>query len=132
MPRHAVLELIRSELDASAVCLIDGATGMLLSSSRLDDACAQTNLDVIAVGCTDVIRSQDNLRAAMAIGSPVEDILVTMGDWFHVYHPIAAMPGCFIWAVVRREAHNLALSRIHLARLSDRLVEPTADRMLAG
>lgn len=131
-PRAASLQQIRLELGAAAVCLIDGSTGMLIAASRDDYCTARSDLDTVAVGCTDVVRSQEMLAAAMATTSQVEDIMVVTGDCFHIYHPVPEQSPLFIWAVIDREDHTLARARIQLERLTRILLAGPATALLAG
>ncbi len=131
-PRRAILDQIRLELEASVIALIDGSTGMLLSCSHGDSEPGCADANVIAVGCTDVVRSQEMLAAAMASSARVEDIMVVTGDDFQIYHPVPGIPGWFVWATISREKHSLALSRILLERLSQMLLATPTTSLLAG
>jgi hypothetical protein len=130
--RQAAIEHIRLELGAAIVCLVDSSTAMLLEVSPKDRRSASGDLDVIAVGCTDVVRSQQNLVAAMAGTADVEDIMVAVGDEFHVYHPLHDNSGLFVWAVVDGDRHNLALTRRLMQRLSESLLTPAHPSMVAS
>lgn len=131
-PRRAILDHIRVELGATTVCLIDASTGLLVSASAAENDGARTDLGIVAVGCTDVLRSQEMLSSAMASTARVEDIMVVTGDAFHIYHPVPEQPGWFLWAVIRRPDHSLALARLHLERLTRLLLETPTTSLLAG
>ncbi|HRW18530.1 MAG TPA: hypothetical protein P5181_06755 [Dermatophilaceae bacterium] len=115
--RQQILDHIRGELGAWAVCLIDSSTGMLMDASSQDGTPTTGNLDVIAIGCTDVVRSQQMLAAAMACSSVVEEIMIVMGDLFHFYRPLPSKPYIFLWAVLPRSENTLARTHLQFERL---------------
>ncbi len=94
-----------------ACAVVDYESGMLLdgySEGSLD-------LDILAVGNTEIIRSEikaiDLLHNHGGQNDQIEDVLMTLGQQYHILRPMRSSPGLFLFSVLSRQHANLALAR---------------------
>ncbi len=91
---------------AQAVALVDSNSGMLLG-----DAGSGVDMEVAAAGNTEVIRAKMKTAKALNLNDTIEDILITLGQAYHIMRPVAAQEGLFLYLVLHRNKANLALAR---------------------
>lgn len=102
---------------------VDGALAALLvdygSGVALGQAGGGVNLQVAAVGNTQVVRAKLKTIADLGLDEELEDILITLSTQYHL---LRVIPGreLFFYLVLSRKA-NLARSRHKLKGLADLL-----------
>lgn len=94
-----------------AAALVDSESGMTLGQVNTNGL----NLEVAAAGSTDVVRSKRRMMHELEMQDSIEDILITMGNQYHVIRP-ATQSGmdAFFYVILDRERANLALSRVKI------------------
>lgn len=98
---------------AFAVCLADASSGMTLGSV----GAAGFNIEAAAAGNTEVVRAKMKTMKALGIKDRIEDILITLGEQYHIIRPLAMREGLFLYIALYRASANLAMARFRLAEL---------------
>ncbi len=92
-----------------AAALVDCESGMMLGQLNSNGM----DLEVAAAGSTDVVRSKRRMMHQLALDDSIEDILITLGNQYHVIRPIGRKDlDAFFYVVLDRDRANLALSRV--------------------
>ena len=100
---------------------VDGALAALLvdygSGVALGQAGDGVNLQVAAVGNTQVVRAKLKTMADLGLDEELEDILITLSTQYHL---LRVLPGrkLFVYLVLSRKA-NLARARLRLKSMTD-------------
>ncbi|RKH60464.1 hypothetical protein [Corallococcus aberystwythensis] len=110
--KQALEEAMKIE-GAFAVCLADANSGMTLGSI----GSAGFNIDAAAAGNTEVMRAKLKTMKALGIKDRIEDMLITLGEQYHIIRPLAAREGLFLYIALHRANANLAMARFRLADL---------------
>jgi hypothetical protein len=103
---NETLEQLMQIDGATAVCLVDSASGMLLGKAG-----GGVNLDVAAAGNTEVVRAKLKTMKALGITGTIEDILITLDNQYHIIRLVPHKPGLFIYTVLDKAKANLAMAR---------------------
>ncbi|RYZ40214.1 MAG: hypothetical protein EOO71_17055 [Myxococcaceae bacterium] len=98
---------------AFAVCLADAKSGMTLGSV----GSAGFNVEAAAAGNTEVVRAKMKTMQMLGIKDRIEDILITLGEQYHIIRPLSTRDGLFLYIALHRASANLALARFRLAEL---------------
>lgn len=104
---------------AKGACVVDSNSGMMLGG---DGHGAGFDLEVAAAGNTEVVRAKRKTMKALAISDGIEDILITLGQQYHLIRPLRENESLFIYLVLDKEKGNLAMARHHLAEAERDLV----------
>ena len=102
---------------AFAVCLADAKSGMTLGSA----GSAGFNIEAAAAGNTEVVRAKMKTMQAVGIKDRIEDILITLGEQYHIIRPLGTREGLFLYIALHRASANLAMARFRLAELEKNL-----------
>ena len=113
----ALKELMTIE-GALGAALVDYSSGMTLG-----DVCVTKDLDlaVAAAGNTEVVRAKQKTMNALGLKDRIEDILITLGEQYHVIRPLASRDGLFLYLALHRANANLAMARFKLADIEKSL-----------
>ena len=103
---------------AVAALLVDYQSGMALGQAG--DATVM-NLDVAAAGNTDVVRSKMRTMESLGLNDTIDDILITLGQAYHLINLPKDHPGLFIYVVLDKGKANLAMARHKLSALAAQL-----------
>ncbi|MCP3136029.1 hypothetical protein [Pyxidicoccus xibeiensis] len=103
---------------AFAACLVDAKSGMSLGSIGGN---ATFNVDAAAAGNTEVVRAKLKTMNALGIKDRIEDILITLGEQYHVIRPLSTKEGLFLYLALHRANANLAMARFKLADIEKSL-----------
>lgn len=97
---------------AHAALLVDYGSGVTLGQAG-----GGVNLQVAAVGNTQVVRAKLKTMADLGLDEELEDILITLSTQYHL---LRVLPGrkLFVYLVLSRKA-NLARARLKLKTLTD-------------
>ncbi|SET86814.1 hypothetical protein [Stigmatella erecta] len=102
---------------AFAACLADAKSGMTLGSS----GSAGFNIEAAAAGNTEVVRAKMKTMKTLGINDRIEDILITLGEQYHIIRPLGTREGLFLYLALHRSSANLAMARFRLADLEKNL-----------
>jgi CheY-like chemotaxis protein len=101
---------------------IEGALGVALVDTRSGEALGKeggATLDVAlaAAGNAQVLEAERRHLEGLGIPDPIEDILITLEDQYHLIRPLTgARAHLFLYLVIDRRAGNLGLARLKLVR----------------
>ncbi|RKI12986.1 hypothetical protein D7Y15_17525 [Corallococcus sp. AB030] len=110
--KQALEEAMKIE-GAFAVCLADANSGMTLGSV----GSAGFNVEAAAAGNTEVMRAKLKTMKALGIKDRIEDMLITLGEQYHIIRPLAAREGLFLYIALHRANANLAMARFRMAEV---------------
>ncbi|RKG63693.1 hypothetical protein D7V80_29610 [Corallococcus sp. CA054B] len=109
--KQALEEAMKIE-GAFAVCLADANSGMTLGSVGGN---AAFNVEAAAAGNTEVMRAKLKTMKALGIKDRIEDMLITLGEQYHIIRPLSAREGLFLYIALHRANANLAMARFRMA-----------------
>jgi hypothetical protein len=101
---------------AMAASVVDAKSGMALGSIG-----SGLNLDLAAAGNSEVMKAKLKTMHSLGLKDRIEDILITLGQQYHLIRPLANAPNLFIYFVLNRAQSNLAMARFKLGELEGRL-----------
>jgi hypothetical protein len=95
---------------AIGVALVDYDSGMMLGSAGGNPS---LDLEVAAAGNTEVVRAKMNTMAQLGLRDTIEDILITLGDQYHLIRLVdrSKGQGLFFYLALYRSQANLAMAR---------------------
>ncbi|WP_067657285.1 hypothetical protein [Nocardia harenae] len=101
---------------AIGIALVDLRSGMLLAKQGGHN---MFDLEMAGALNTEVLRAKLRAVEALQLGDEVEDILVTLGQQFHIIMPLRDADGeeLFLYLALDRGRANLALARHQLRRI---------------
>lgn len=113
----AMQELMK--LDGSiAVSLVDFESGMTLGQAG---GGSSFNIDIAAAGNTQVVRSKMLVMQNLGLETYIEDILITLGNQYHLIRPLQSSPSLFLYVALDRNKANLGMARHQLAQIEKKL-----------
>ena len=101
---------------AQCAALVDSESGLILGQSGdVED------IEVIAAGNTEVVRSQLKSLKALGRESSIDDILITLSSQYDIMRPLRANPSIFLFITLDKAKANLALARFRVSECEARL-----------
>ncbi|GGR85124.1 DUF4388 domain-containing protein [Deinococcus sedimenti] len=97
---------------ALAAALVDYSSGMALGTAG-----GGMNLELAAAGNTEVVRAKLRTMDSLGIKGPIEDILITLDNQYHIIYVIPQL-SMFLYLVLSKERANLAMARFKLKGLA--------------
>jgi len=113
---NEVLDELMKTDGAMAAAVVDYNSGMLLGGTG--DA---VDLDLAAGGNTEVVRAKMKTMSMLNLKTTIEDILITLGDQYHLIRPTSKLDGLFMYYVLDKSRSNLALARRALQGMEEKL-----------
>lgn len=100
----------------------DWGTGFSLGqASRNEQAFSTVKLEQAIALNAEVIKAKNRAREGLAITAPIEDILITLADQYHLIRMCETAEGVFFYLAMDREKANLGLARIKLRQIEQNL-----------
>ncbi len=118
--KQALTKLMQLD-GAIGTCCVDSSSGMMLGSAGGGGV---IELELAAAGNTEVVRAKRKTMKALNLQDSIEDILITLGDQYHLIRPLASNDDIFLYVVLDRARGNLAMARHHLNTIEKDLVMP--------
>jgi len=110
---------LKQSMDATMT--IDGALAAALVDYRSGMCLAQAgggfNLDLAAAGNSQVVRAKLQTMETLGLRKGIEDILITLGDQYHLIRLVPNNAGLFLYLVLDKNKGNLALARYKLTEI---------------
>ncbi|MBA2808869.1 hypothetical protein ACH40E_17035 [Streptomyces acidicola] len=104
---------------ALGIALVDYESGMSLGTLGGGPG---LDLELAAAGNTEVVRSKMRTLASLDMNDVIEDILITLGQQYHLIRPLTSSKGTlFLYLALDRSRSNLALARHGLKRIETSL-----------
>lgn len=119
-PRYSTKDNMSTNLKQSmdTAMSIDGALAAALVDYRSGMCLAQAgsglNLDLAAAGNSQVVRAKLQTMESLGLRKGIEDILITLGDQYHLIRLVPNNAGLFLYLVLDKAKGNLALARYKL------------------
>lgn len=90
-------------------CLVDSDSGLMLAAEN-----GNGKLDLEAAGAanTEVVRAKNAAMKALGLKDHIEDILITLGNQYHLIRPLATNSAIFLYVALDRKSANLGLARL--------------------
>ena len=104
----ASLEELMTLDGAIAAALVDWESGLTLGTAGGGQG---FDVELAASGNTGVVRAKMNVMKALNIGGPIEDILITLKDQYHLIRPLASNASLFVYVAIDKNRGNLGLAR---------------------
>ncbi|MBU8900825.1 hypothetical protein DRW03_27345 [Corallococcus sp. H22C18031201] len=111
--KQSLEETLKTE-GAFAACLVDAKSGMCLGSIGGN---ANFNIETAAAANTEVVRAKVKAMTVLGIKDRIEDILITLGEQYHIIRPLSTREGLFLYVALHRANANLAMARYRLAEV---------------
>ena len=99
-------ELLKTD-GAMAAAVVDYSSGMLLAGA----GSSSMDLEIAAAGNTEVVRAKMKTMMLLDLNETIDDILITLGEQYHLIRPITKLDGLFLYFVLAKDKSNLALAR---------------------
>ena len=99
-------ELLKTD-GAMAAAVVDYSSGMVLAGA----GSSSMDLEIAAAGNTEVVRAKMKTMMLLDLNETIDDILITLGEQYHLIRPIAKLDGLFLYFVLAKDKSNLALAR---------------------
>ena len=94
---------------ALCVALVDSSSGMVLGQAG-----SGVDIEIAAAGNTEVVRAKMRTMRDLGLNDAIEDILITLGDQYHLVRLVPNNLGLFLYLVLDKAKGNLALARYKL------------------
>ena len=90
--------------------LVDSESGMMLGAHG-NGAEFGIDIEVASAGNAEFIKTKRKTMAKMGMKDAIEDILVSLGNQYHLFRPLSQNPAYFLYLALDRSRANLAMAR---------------------
>jgi hypothetical protein len=88
-------------------CIVDSRSGVTLSSI----AFGEIDMDRAGMVNSDLVKATQREMVSLGVDDSVEDILISLGNQYHLIRPVTQNPDVFVYVAVDRLTSNLAVAR---------------------
>ena len=113
--KESLSELMKVD-GAKCVSLVDGESGMVLGQDG-----SGIDMELAAAGNSEVVKAKLRTMASLKLKTDIEDILITLGDQYHIIRPMVKQKGLFLYIVLDKGQSNLALARRKVQNVEESL-----------
>ena len=108
---------------ALAVALCDWNARICLGTSGIDSPIFPlSKIEFAIAGNIELVKAKQLTIQYLAINDGLEDILYTLKNQYHVVRLVKRYPQLFLYLVLNRKKSNLAMARLILSRIEEKLV----------
>ena len=104
---------------AIGVALVEFDGGLTLGTAGGN---SEFDVDIAGAGNLEVVRTIARVMGQLGIEDEVEDILITLGQQYHLIRPVDEERSIFLYLAIDRQQGNLGLARHQMRRLGADLV----------
>ena len=104
---------------AIGVALVDFDGGLTLGTAG---GAGGLDLEMAGAGNLEVVRAMMRVMDQLGLDDEIEDILVTLGEQYHLIRPLEKHSSMFLYLAIDRGQGNLGLSRHQLRAIEAELV----------
>ena len=97
--------------------LVDSESGMLVAR----EGGGSIDMEVAAAANTEVIRAKRRAMDELNLEDKIEDILITLGEQYHVIRLLPSNESFFLYAAIDRNNGNLALARVAMKSQAEKM-----------
>lgn len=101
---------------AKCTSLVDSSSGMVLGETG-----SGVDMELAAAGNSEVVKSKLKTMKSLGLKTDIEDILITLGDQYHIIRPMVKQKGLFLYLVLDKAKANLALARRKVQNVENEL-----------
>lgn len=98
-------------------CLVDSESGMMMAS----EGGAKFDLEAAGAANTEVVRAKNRAIEQLGLNDQIEDILITLGNQYHLIRPLGAVKSVFIYVALDKKKANLAMARIAVRGVEEKI-----------
>ena len=98
--------------------LVDADSAMVMA---MTDAGGSFDLEIASAGNSEVVRAKRKTMEALALNDQIEDMLITLGQHYHLIRPLESNNALFLYLVLNRSKANLAMARMELRKFEKTL-----------
>lgn len=102
---------------AIASALVDWESGLTLGTVGSPGF----DIEYAASGNTAVVKAKMNVMRHLGIRGPIEDILITLANQYHLIRPLAQHPSLYLYVAIDKDKGNLGLARHRLKTIEESL-----------
>ena len=97
-----------------AACLVDGDSGMMLESHGGGQA---FDIEAAAAANAELMQAKTAAMKALGLKHPIEDILITLGEQYHLIRPLSRNTDVFLYVALDRKTANLGMARLAVKKI---------------
>lgn len=116
--KEQLADLLRED-GAVGVALVDYKSGMAL---EFQGGNPDFDIEVAGASNANVVRTKLEVVKKLNLQTELEDILITLGNQYHLIRPLTKHPNLFLYYVLKRDKSNLAMAR-HMLIACDKKLE---------
>jgi predicted regulator of Ras-like GTPase activity (Roadblock/LC7/MglB family) len=98
-------------------CLVDSDSGMKMAK----EGGGNFDLEVAAAANTEVVRAKRRAMEELHLDDKIEDILISLGNQYHVISLVPSNESLFIYPAVDRDKGNLALAKVTMKTVANKM-----------
>lgn len=98
-------------------CVVDSDTGLMIASHKV----GSFDLEGAGAANTEVVKAKNAAIKALGLNDSIEDILITLGQQFHLIRPLEANPSVFIYVALDKKGANLGMARLQVKKVEQTL-----------
>ncbi len=99
-------------------CLVDSDSGLMLAA---EEGTGKLDLEAAGAANMEVVRAKNAAMQSLGLKDHIEDVLISLGEQYHLIRPLASNPTVFIYVALDRKRANLGMARISVKNIEGTL-----------